>query len=284
MSYTNKHDLPDWVFAALTNSRYQRGAKPSDISVTRLIDSAMINRLQQKHKGEIVEEAIDQVYSTLGSGVHYWFELAGEKCPIKTEERLYADIAGKTLSGQYDVYCNEEMLWDVKVTSAWTIVRGEPKWVKQLNCLAWLARQNGYEVKGLRILAILRDWQRMKAREKGYPSFPLQIVEIPMWDDEKCERYISHRMEEHFGNMDVLPSCSADERWLQETTYAVKKDGRKSALKVCDTMDKAEGFIEGHKDAKKLSVEVREGVARRCADYCNVSKWCPIFQNNLTSS
>ncbi|MCP4466523.1 MAG: hypothetical protein GY813_07230 [Halieaceae bacterium] len=277
MKYTNNHDLPNWVYTALTNSRYQRGAKPSDISVTRLIDSPLIRKLTEEHGEDITEEAINQVYSTLGSGVHYWFELAGEKCPIKTEERLYSDWKGRTLSGQYDVYCDEQLLWDVKVTSAWTIVRGEPKWSYQLNVLAWLARQNGMDVKGLRILAVLRDWQRTKAREPNYPSFPLQIVNIPLWDNEKCERYINNRMHQHFESS--VSTCSPSERWQTETTYAVKKDGNKRALKVCDTVEKAGEFIEGHKDGKKLYVETRTGTARRCADYCSVNQWCPVFSN-----
>jgi len=274
MIFTNSHQLPDWVFAALSTSRYGRGSRKADISTTRLIDSPMIRTLTADHDDEIEVDAIDQIWSTLGSGVHYWFELMGETFPdVKTEERLYAEFGDKTLSGQYDVF-HDGLLWDVKVTSVWTIIRGEPKWVKQLNVLAWLARQNGMTVDGLRILAILRDFQKSKAREANYPSFPLQIVEIPMWDDDKCERFIASRIKAHFEDE---PTCSPEERWQSETTYAVKKEGRKTALKVCESHEKAETFIEGHKDEKKLSVEVREGVARRCRDYCQVKRWCPVF-------
>ncbi len=275
MNYTNKHDLPDWVYAALSNSRYQRGAKPSDISVTRLIDSPMIRSLSESMGDQVEVDAIDQVYSTLGSGVHYWFELAGEVMPhIRTEERLYAERGGKTLSGQYDVYDERGIIWDVKVTSVWTVINGDVKWLKQLNVLKWLAEQNDMSVTGLRILVLMRDWQRSKAlRDKSYPQHPLGIVEIPMWDNDRVERYIDGRLKAHFRDP---PGCSNEERWLTSTVYAVKKDGRKSALKLCESNEEAAEYIDAHKDAKKLFVEVREGEARRCELYCPVSKWCTV--------
>ena len=274
MKHTNEYGLPEWVVAALSTSRYGRGDKPSDISVTRLIDSPMIQSLTAIHGDEISKDVMSEVYSTLGSGVHYWFELMAETMPdVKTEERLYAEWDGKVISGQYDVY-HDNLVWDVKVTSVMTINRGEPKWVKQLNMLAWLARRNGMEVDGVRILAILRDWSAFKATtDRSYPQAMLQVVELPMWSDEKCESYLNHRFAFHFsGEL----SCSAEERWQTPDSFAVMKDGGKRALKVCDEYSKAETFIDGHKDAAKLVVQVRRGSGRRCEKYCDVSKWCTI--------
>ena len=47
--FTNENQYPLWLYHTLTTNNYTKGTKPSDISVTRLIDSPQINALRFKH-------------------------------------------------------------------------------------------------------------------------------------------------------------------------------------------------------------------------------------------
>ena len=63
--FTNENNYPHWLYHTLTTNNYTKGTKPSDISVTRLIDSPQINALRFKHADELVEDVKDRVWSCL---------------------------------------------------------------------------------------------------------------------------------------------------------------------------------------------------------------------------
>ena len=71
---------------------------------------------------------------------------------------------------------------------------------------------------------------------------------------------------------DDIPICSEEERWASPTLYAVMKQGRKSAVKICSTAEEAQALIDT--DVEHLYLEVRPGVSRRCEDYCPVAQFC----------
>jgi hypothetical protein len=105
-----------------------------------------------------------------------------------------------------------------------------------------------------------------------------------MWDSVKTETYIRERLDMHreakmaadFG--EPLQNCSDEERWMSETTYAVKRDGRKTAIRVFKTLDEANELAT----KEKGYVETRLGEARRCAgDYCGVARWCEQYKGEL---
>ena len=54
--FTNENQYPLWLYHTLTTNNYTKGTKPSDISVTRLIDSPQINALRFKHADALVED------------------------------------------------------------------------------------------------------------------------------------------------------------------------------------------------------------------------------------
>jgi len=70
--------------------------------------------------------------------------------------------------------------------------------------------------------------------------------------------------------------CTDEERWHRPDSYAVMKEGRKSALRVFAAEGVAQAFIENHADAKKLSIEFRQGKDIRCESYCQVRAVCPV--------
>ena len=74
-----------------------------------------------------------------------------------------------------------------------------------------------------------------------------------------------------------IPVCTDDERFMQPTKWAVRKDGQKKAVRVWDTHSDAEHFIHNQKpvDAAKMSVTERKGGYMKCLWYCGVSGVCP---------
>ena len=62
---------------------------------------------------------------------------------------------------------------------------------------------------------------------------------------------------------------------MKDTTYAVKKHGRKTAVRVFKTIEEA---VELAKE-KDHYVETRPGEPTRCVgNYCGVADYCPQFK------
>ena len=292
MPVSNKFNLPEVVVKALTVDTYSRGN--SDISITTLIDSPRIGILQKEHEGEIEQDAVDFLWSRFGTSVHNMFEDAAEgDDTCISEERLFNDVQGWTVSGAIDLQHVEPdgvVVSDYKVTSVWSVIYDKVEWHRQLNCYAWLVRHaKQLPVKQLRIIAILRDWQRRKAEEGGnYPESPIMIVDIPLWSDSEQDEYVDTRVRMHqsahggWAFDDELPNCSDSERWVKPTTYAVRKKSRVRAIKIHDSYDSAkEHAIEM---GKEHFVEERKGSATRCEqNWCRVAQWCDQYQGEINA-
>ena len=85
------------------------------------------------------------------------------------------------------------------------------------------------------------------------------------------EEYIETRVQLHM-NPDP-PVCTARDKWERETTYAVKKEGAKRAVKVYETLAEAEAHVN-EKPTDNLSIETRKGEAVRCLSYCPARNFC----------
>jgi len=283
---TNKFDLPQFVVDALTHSDYTRG--DSDISVTQLIDSPRIARLQREHADEQTKDAVDFVWSRFGTSVHTMFEesLKATGSDVITEERLFTETQGWKLSGAIDaqeVSDDGVIISDFKVTSAWSVIFDKSSWHTQLNVYAYLVRKaKGQTVKKLQIVALLRDWVRSKAQQGGeYPTAPIVVLDIPMWSEAEQDAYVESQIKKHMEatNTDQpLIFCTSEETWQKDTVYAVMKKGRKSAVRLYKT--EPEAVERAEKEGSNHSVEVRKGEKTRCkGDWCGVSKWCDQYQS-----
>lgn len=280
---TNNQNLPEVIVRAVSNDPYTKGK--SDITVTQLIDSPRVVALHKSHGDEIVEDAADRIWSLLGQSVHSVLERAANEKDI-VEERLYHEIMGWKLGGQFDLFSNG-VLYDFKVTSVWKLVNlkngTDPQWEAQLNTLAWLMQMNGIQPERLAIVAILRDWSKHKAKETNYPSAQCVEIEIPMWSKAQQDEYIERRIALHQraqDNAELMPECSREERWAKDDVFAVMKEGRKSALKLYDNFDDASAHAL---EDNKFHVEHRKGSSVRCESYCGVNKFCNQYQEELTN-
>ena len=177
---------------------------------------------------------------------------------------------------------------DYKVTSAYAVMNDKPEWEKQLNCYAYLVQKNKDKpVDRLKIVAVIRDFSRRKAKALNYPDSNIQIIDVPCWTFEERQDYIGKRITEHqacqqnFEFCDPLPLCSDEERWAKPSKFAVMKKGRKSAVKLFDDQQHAELFIKNQESATALYIEHRVGEDTRCEEnFCGVAEFCDQYKSN----
>jgi len=288
MKITNKYDLPDAFLNFARDDKYTKGK--ADISVTTLIDAPRVRLMKDLYAKDAETDVTDMIWPLFGTAVHHILESADDPEHVQVEERLYATVANWVLSGALD---HQEVLpdgtvqiTDYKVTSAWSVILGKKEWERQQNCYAWLVENSdngsnrGKTVSKIRICAILRDWQRRKAQfDPEYPQAPVVVVDLPLWGKEDREDYIYERIDAHqeaqmdYDLYDQFPRCSTEDQWAKPDQYAVKEAGKKRALKLWDSLEKAQEHVDS--SDKKLEIEHRKGEKTRCeGNYCGVAEFC----------
>jgi hypothetical protein len=294
MKLTNRHGVPETIVRAVADDEYDKG--DSVLSVTQIISPPRIVVLQNLNKDNLQSDVIDRVPSLLGTAVHKIIEKGSKDIPGHIiEERLYADVLGWRISGAVDLQIdNCDGTWainDYKVTSVYSVLSDKPEWEQQLNCYAYLAfKSHGRNVTSLKIVAILRDWQRKQAELKAdYPQSQIVMVDIPVWTPEQQEAYITERVALHQAAQKAVDTgeqvayCTDQERWVRGESWALMKEGRKSAVKLYDNEEQAREDCS--KSGGGHHVEHRRGSAVRCAgNYCLVSMWCRQWQEELGGS
>ena len=285
MRITNKYNLPMALTSAMMKDDYSKGA--SEYSVTGLLQPPRVALLREQYDDQIEIDISDTMYTFLGTALHKVLEAAGMPANNTAEERLYADVEGSKISGQIDVQERTPagtVIWDYKVTSVWSVIHEKTEWVEQLNMYKWFVETVKQErVVGLKVCAFLRDWSK-NGSGANYPEASIVVVDIPVWSATETEAFIRDRLNAHkmakmakdFG--EELPLCSNQERWMSETTFAVKREGRKTAIRV----------LTSEQEAKEMAikengyVETRLGEPRRCTgNYCQVSQWCSQYQSEF---
>lgn len=287
MIITNKQNLPPPVVALLTRNFYTKGA--SQYSVTELMSPPKIRRLREQYDGEIEVDVTSMLASQFGTFMHGKLE-AKEIEGYINEERLYVEVDGITISGQIDLQKDDPdgiEIVDYKFVKAWSVMMNKSDWETQLNVYKWLVETNKRKpIKRLQICAFIKDFSQHETKE-GYPEAEAVMIDVPLWDAVKAETYVRTRLEMHreakmahdFGE-DLQP-CTNEERWAKETTYATKREGRKTAIRVFKTLEEATELAE----KEKGYVETRQGEYTRCAgNYCGVAKWCAQYQGELNES
>lgn len=293
MKITNRFGLPETIVNAVKDDEYDKG--DSVLSVTQLISSPRIVLLQDVNADNLTVDVVDRVPSLLGTAVHKIIEKGSKNIRNHiVEERLFVNIGGWKISGAVDLQIdNGDGTWEIndyKVTTVYSVMDEKIEWIQQLNCYAYLAALAGRRVTKLKIIAILRDWQRKQAETKaGYPQSQVIAVEIPLWTFDEQLFYVSNRVILHqkakkaFDNGEPIPYCTNQERWLRDETWAVMKEGRKAAIKLHDNYKDAEDQARDlGEHGGPCTVEHRPGTPTRCAgNYCMVANWCRQYQEEL---
>jgi len=282
LEITNNHKLPKSFVDFARNDKYSKGN--ADISVTTLIDSPRVRLMRDHFSNQRTVDAVDMIWPLFGTAVHHILESSGASEDVILEERLFSEVDGWVLSGAVDhqkVDRSNVSITDYKVTSVWSVIYGKIEWERQLNLYAYLVQKNkGKKVNSLQICAILRDWNSRDAKYKqDYPSAPVVLVDIPVWDEETRINYIKERISIHqeaqkmYDAEGEFPFCSDDETWKRSDAWAVKKKGLKRAMRVFDNEEKAIEFSV--MQSASTEIEYRAGEAVRCnGNYCGVADFC----------
>jgi hypothetical protein len=270
MNLTNIYNLPDAIVRAVKNDPYDPGT--CDITVTKLISSPRKVQLEKRHAKELTEDVSERIWALMGQAIHRVLERA--EVEAITEKRLSIERQGSVISGQFDrLVVQDGLLQDYKLTSVYAVRDGaKAEWEAQLNVLATILREHGYVVKALEAVVILRDWSKSRVGNGDYPDAPIMTISVPMWSEEKAECYIDERIRLHQMAEFELPECSPEERWYTGDSWALMKEGRKTAVRVFSSEDEASCALVAA--GEKHYVDHRPGRNIRCDGYCCVARFC----------
>ncbi len=284
---TNLYSLPTPLAEALTPDR--RPPVPGRFGVTALIDSPLRRILTMRHWHEIKEDVSENIWMLLGKMGHKVLEQNKQVSEIRLEH----DLFGAKIVGIVD-YSDEGTVIDFKFVSVWAAVFASEKseWNQQLQLYGYLVQLRGRPVTSLENWLILRDWNvRERQRSSGdYPEIPFKQVAYKPWSYEAATAFIQERVSLHleaekyaYNQTSIeIPAnlfCTSTERWEKPTKYAVKKKGRESAVRVCDTKEVAYVIMEQEsvRTGKDHFIETRPGENTRCTSYCSLNSFCPFW-------
>jgi hypothetical protein len=234
--------------------------------------------LIRKHKDEIAEDVSDRLWALFGQIGHTILERAGMENLV--ERRFYATVAGKIVGGKADLILkpgNKAKLIDYKFCSHYTVKDGiKPEWTEQINMLRFLAWiDSRIDIDEAEIVAIY--WP--ESVKHGNVKDPATVFPVELWWTEKTHEYIEERIALHLSAEKELPLCSDEERWASKAQWAVMKLGRKSAIKLHDTLADAQEHRNNPSVASGAYIEERPKEYRRCEKYCSARPFCTQFKN-----
>lgn len=283
MKITNNLNLPDMLVRAVQK---EYTYKDKRYSITSLLDPDRVLMLKRRYNDQIEQDVSECIWMLFGTVTHYALETGIElKENEYVEEHLeYTFDNGYTLSGIVDhIY---DYIDDYKTTSVWTIIYGSNNdhWKKQLQMGAYLFyKKTGKWMNKGRIIAILKDWNKKDVIKENYPKLPVEVIEFDLGTPEEIEKWILDRFEtiriiEKLSDMN-LPMCSEEERFNKGDTYAIKKIGNKTALKVHKTREEAVEHLMNlnEKYPGMYILEERPGEDVKCLNYCSCNKQCPYY-------
>jgi len=202
------------------------------------------------------------------------------------EKRLWDRILDRKISGKFDVFL-KGTLYDWKTCSAWKrLFESYEDWITRLNLYAYFLRTWGVQVDRICIIAWYMDWDKFKAKDKGYPNTEVEGIHLDeLWDPEEQERFMMHRITEQIDAENVpdddLPYCTDKEMWVKGEKWAVKHPKSKNACRVVDTEAEAKQWIVDYSSrvtqkytTKEMTVEHRPGSRGRCEDFCKANVFC----------
>ena len=283
MIITNKFNLPQ-AFVEMAKQEYELA--PNEYRVTSLLGGLRETMLLRRHNHEIEVDVADMVWLLFGTAVHNVLEHQKEADSELKEERLKIQFGNYMLSGKFDIYCyDKKKITDYKTTSVWKIIyENFSDWRQQTLIYAYMLRLCGFPVDKAEIVAFLKDHSKKDARNKnGYPPLPVHSVKFGFIEGDfgEIEHWLCERFEEIAKlerlQDDDLPVCTMEERFNDGNKYAVMKKGRKTALRVLNTMEEAREWMENNQ--KGDYVDVRPGEDKKCNDYCFACDFCSYYKN-----
>ena len=281
MRVSNCLGLPQAFINALNLEKHnEKGC----YSATTLLKGACETILADRHFDEIEIDVADCVWQIWGTAVHLIFEKAGIEG--FTEEKFEVPVSNSKVTGRVDLYdLQNETIYDWKTASVWKVQFNDfSDWDKQGLIYAWLMKQNGLNVKEIKFVALLKDHSKSKARKDSeYPQKPVVVHTVKVTEEalKEIEAFINMKVRQ-FEVAETLVDekltpCTKEERWASPEKWAVMKNGRKTALKLCDSEEDAM-TVKAEKGGDYI--EHRPGESKKCIDgYCICRNFCPFYKS-----
>lgn len=279
MKITNNYNLPKALVDAVTKHEHRKG----NFSVTQLLKGSTEIALEMMYADKLEMDVADCFNMILGTAVHRVLEEQEQDFILNEHYMEQPIFAGFTVSGTADVIdtINREIS-DYKTCSAWKILfKDFDDWREQLKAYLYLWYMETKELyHDASIVAVIKDFSQTDAQIKdGYPQKP--IVKIPFKFTDAEIFGVAERWEEKI--VEVLQKlasqdwgeCSETERWTRPATYAMMKEGRKTAVKLFAIESECREAVEA--SGKGYFMEYRKGEDTKCDKYCVVGKcgFCP---------
>lgn len=280
MKFTNNHNLPEPIYKAILAHEH-KGVKYTASGISKSIRAFT---LIHRYDDEIVKDISEMSWAFFGTMLHSYLEKYGLRGNFLSEQYLKTTVSGQDFSGTSDLLCQEGdkyVIVDYKTMSVWGWVFWKDgkfnDYEVQLNAYKYLFSKYDFHVDKLKIVAFFRNWEKKKVGD-GYPAVPIMEIPVRSWTLEETEDYIKTKIATFEKFKDApegeLPRCLPEELWQKPTTYAVKRQGNKTAMSggIKSSQEEADKFILEQKIQDKKSynyaVEVRPGTVERCA-YCD---------------
>jgi hypothetical protein len=282
--YTNKSNLPEEVVKAITKDRYTDSSEdPFDYSASTLVAPTQKTVLEKRYPGKLrIMDVVDEYWSFLGSIAHAVLEEAWSAAMGSwSEKRLYIKVLGKVLAGKMDIY-HMGTIRDYKMTRVYKILKADYlEWEQQQNIYAQLCRENNWPVHEIKIIVLLRDWNKGEAYKEGYPKAPIVIIPLRVWPEEEAVAFINNKVKElqhaeTLSDEELMATypCSDRDRWADIRGYGVQKPSSQKAWRRFDTMEEAETFVETLKNKEEYIIKEQKSPPTRCNDWCKAAAVC----------
>jgi hypothetical protein len=288
MKFTNRFEVPKYLYQWLCADSYDGHSDPYMLSATSMLKPVRVHWLTLRHGAELEEDVSDVLSARIGSAIHDSIERVKTENVIKEQRAIKKiEVNGQefSISGKFDILEDEDgdgiwTLRDIKTTSVFSYIFGgkDKDYQIQLSIYRWLNHEKYPINSTANIDFFFTDWQSSKAKfdenyppRKLMPGYKIELMSIPDTD-----KYIRDRVAEFEKYRDVpdneLPLCTKEELWASEDTFAVMKSGNQKATKVCSTEVEAQEYIRDH-NITKVDIICRPGKAKHCR-YCSGFPFC----------
>jgi hypothetical protein len=279
MTITNNLNLPAGLVKAASSERHNAALC---LSATTLLQGIKQIVLTDRHWEELTDDVSDRIWAIWGQAVHSLLEHEGEN--DFTEQEMSYKIGDITVTGRIDNYnMATGTICDYKTASVNKIKFNDfTDWYLQGMIYSWLLTRNKFPVERCRFITLLKDHSKTEAsRDYQYPKNPVYVYEFPVTAKGIFETgaFIRNKVGvyENYREAadDDIPPCNPEERWDRPSKYAVKKEGRKTAVRLFDAKEEAE------QKAAELGVghfvEHRPGESLKCRHYCLCCNFCNYY-------
>lgn len=301
MIITNKYNLPEPYFRSCLRDEHPHFDWDT-FSVTELMKGTKEIVLTRRFFQELEQDCVAMIWSVFGTAVHKVME-GHEGENELAEERISIEIPCgeygiRHVSGGFDLYNAEtQLITDYKTTGVYSyqmkLREGtDSDWAKQLRVYWLILAKAGFPVRDVRNTVFLKDWSKTQARrDRSYPQKPIVNIDYEYNGSFNSEvaaymqADLAQKIIEVLDCKDLpesqIPDCTKQERWERDECWAVKKEGRKTAVKLHESEFEAERHLvelgKGH------YIEHRLGTPVKCIDYCTCATKCSFYQDYLAS-